>query len=194
MDEFNSIIDSEQKTEGRGIRIMSVFFMLPIIALVPLAIQQQSLASLLAAIGFLAVVASLFAMSTYQKKKYNKLGDTPLTLVPAFCKIGSEFSASIEITRENFNKVKRISITSWKYSKVSGDSYRYEKVWQASLTPTIKYNGNKTILAFSFTIPIGQQPSYTRFFSKNKHHWEVSFEFVESMQNIKRSWKLPVKI
>ena len=35
---------------------------------------------------------------------------------------------------------------------------------------------------------------YKSIFSKKKHHWEVRFEFVESMESITRTWKIPVKI
>jgi len=36
--------------------------------------------------------------------------------------------------------------------------------------------------------------TYQKFLSENKYHWEISFEFVESMESIKRSWKIPVRI
>jgi hypothetical protein len=192
MDESKSVIHSEEKNEGKGLQIASLFFAIPVISLTYSAIQNQSLGSLFGAVGFLSVVILLFVMGLFQKKKYNQLGVTPLTLVPSVCTIGTEFSGSIEVGRENFNKVNSLSISSWKYRKIS-DSYRFEKVWESTLTPIIKYNTNNTLLEFSFTIPIGHKPSYKRFFSSNKHHWEISFEFVESMNSIQRRWKIPVQ-
>ncbi|GAA6173367.1 hypothetical protein NBRC116592_30370 [Colwellia sp. KU-HH00111] len=194
MDEFKSVINSEEKNQGKGIQIFSMIFAIPAISLFYSAISEQSLGSLFGAIGFSLFVALMYGIGFFQKKKYNKLGATPLTLTPSFCTIGSEFSGSIEIPRTQFNKVKDLSITSWKYTKITNDSYQFEKVWESTITPTIKYKKNKTMLEFIFTIPEGSKPSYNGFFSKNKHHWEVSFEFVESMENIKRSWRIPVKI
>jgi len=56
----------------------------------------------------------MFFIGSFKKKKFNKLGTTPLTLNSDFCTIGDEFSGSIETKRENFNKIKMLSITSLK--------------------------------------------------------------------------------
>ncbi len=192
MDEFKSVINSQEKGEGKGIQIVSMFFLLPVISLLYTSIQNQTIGSLFGAIGFLVVVLLMFFIGKHRNNKYNKLGATPLTLTPAFCTIGSTCNGSIEITREKFNKVKTLSLSSWKYTRVSSD-YRFEKVWEHSLPLTSKFINNKTILEFSFVIPLGHKPTYKSLFSKNKHHWEVSFEFVESMDSITRTWKIPVK-
>jgi hypothetical protein len=191
--EFNSVIHSQEKTEGRGMQIVSMFFLIPVISLLYTSIENQSLGSLFGALGFLVVVLLLFFMGQFQKRKYRKLGHTPLTLIPSFCTIGSKCSGSIEVSREQFNKVKTLSLSSWKYTRVSSD-YRFEKVWEDSLPLTLKSINNKTILEFNFIIPIGHKPTYKSIFSKKKHHWEVHFEFVESMESITRTWKIPVKI
>lgn len=193
MDEFKSVIHSQEKTEGRGIQIISLFFLIPAISLLYTSIENQSLGSLFAALGFLVVVLLMFFMGQFQKNKYNKLGSTPLTLMPPFCTIGSKCCGSIEVSREQFNKIKNLSVSSWKYTRVSSD-YRFEKVWETSLPLTLKSVNNKTILEFNFIIPIGHKPTYKSIFSKKKHHWEISFEFVESMESITRTWRIPVKI
>lgn len=28
----------------------------------------------------------------------------------------------------------------------------------------------------------------------NKYHWEIRFEFVEKMETLQRTWKIPVKL
>ena len=193
MGEFKSVIYSQERTEGRGIQIMSMLFLIPVISFLYTSIESQSLGSLFGALGFLVVVLLMFFMGKFQKNKYNKLGSTPLTLIPSFCTIGSECSGSIEISREQFNKVKTLSLTSWKYTRVSSD-YRFEKVWEDSLPVTLKSINNKTFLEFNFIIPVGHKPTYKSILSKKKHHWEVRFEFVESMESITRTWKIPVKI
>lgn len=193
MDEFKSVIHSQEKNEGKGIQIMSMFFLIPVISLLYTSIKNQSLGSLFGAIGFLVVVLLMFFIGQFQKNKYKKLGSTPLTLTPSFCTIGSKCIGSIEITREHFNKVNTLILSSWKYTRVSSD-YHFEKVWEHSLPFTSKFINNKTILEFNFVIPLGHKPTYKSLFSKNKHHWEVSFEFVESMDSITRTWKIPVKI
>jgi len=194
VDEFKSVIQSQEKNEGKGMKIMSLFFLIPVISFLYTSIESQSIGSLFGAGGFLVVVLLLFFLGQFNKIKYNKLGSTPLTLTPSFCTIGSKCNGSIEVSRANFNKVKVLSLTSWKYTRVSSDNYRYEKFWENSIPITLQSMNDKTIIEFNFIIPIGHKPTYKSFFSKNKHHWEVSFEFVESMESITRTWKIPVKI
>ncbi len=116
------------------------------------------------------------------------MGKTPLTLTPSFCTIGEEFKGSIEIEKSNFNRVKEISITLW-HRTMRGDDSREDIVWQSSATTKINHVNCKTFLGFSFTIPHDKEPTNKGFFSENKFYWEVSFEYVESMHSIKRTWE-----
>ena len=193
MDELKIVIYSKEKNEGKGIMMIAAFFFIPVISLVYSSIDNQSLGSLFGAAGFLVVALLIFFMGRFQNKKYNQLGVTPLTLTPSFCTIGNEFSGSIEIKRKNFSKVKTLLITAW-IRDSSSESPRFEKTWESTIAPQIKFIENKTMLDFSFVIPVGKQPTGKRFLSNNSNHWEISFEFVERMDAIKRTWEIPVKI
>ncbi len=98
--------------------------------------------------------------------------------------------------KNKFNKVKRLSLTCWKTSKAGTDagSVRHDKIWETTITPTIKFVESKTTLDFEFTIPEGKKQTDERFTSHNKYHWEIRFEFVEKMETLKRTWKIPVKL
>ena len=59
------------------------------------------------------------------------------------------------------------------------------------------YHSDGTLLAVidvEEIYPHDKKPTNKGFFSENKYFWEASFEFVESMQSIKRTWEIPVKI
>lgn len=194
LDKNNKVIYSQESKHGIGLQILGVVLFLPALTFLYISTEASSPALYLFSGGFFLFSIILWTIGTYQKRKFNKLGKAPLTLTPSFCTIGEEFKGSIEIGKSNFNRVKEISITLWRRSKTIGDEYRTDKVWESNATTEIIYVGGKTFLGFSFTIPHDKEPTNKEFFSENKFFWEASFEFVESMQSIKRTWEIPVKI
>lgn len=194
LDKINKFIHSQESKHGIGIQIFGIVLFLPAITLLYISTESNSPATYLFSGGFFSFSILLWTIGAYQKRKFYTLGKTPLTLTPSFCTIGEEFKGSIEIEKPNFNRVKEISITLWRRSKTTGDEYRTDKVWESSATTKINHVNCKTILDFSFTIPHDKKPTNKGFFSENKYFWEASFEFVESMQSIKRTWEIPVKI
>jgi len=194
VDTINSVIRSQESTEGIFLQIFGIVLLLPAITLLCISTGTNPSATYLFSGFFLSFSILLLTIGTYQKRKFYKLGKTPLTLTPSFCTIGEEFKGSIEIGKPNFNSVKEITISLWRRSKTAGDESRQDKVWESSSTAKINHVDDKTILEFSFTIPHDKEPTKKGFFSNNKYYWEASFEFVESMQSIKRTWEIPVKI
>ena len=193
LDKMNKVIHSQESKHGIGLQIFGIVLFLPAITLLYISTESGSPATYLFSGGFFLFSIILWTIGAYQKRKFNKLGQTPLTLTPPFCTIGEEFKGCIEIGESNFNRVKELSITLWRRSKTIGDEYRTDKVWESNVTTEINFVGSKTILGFSFTIPHDKEPTRKGFFSENKFFWEVSFEYVESMQSIKRTWEIPVK-
>lgn len=184
---------SKESKTGVAIQVFGVICFFAAMTLLYTATTSNSPALYLFFAGFFSFSMLLWGIGAYQKRKFSKLGRTPLTLTPSVCKIGEEFKGSIEIEKPDFNRVKKISITLW-HRTMRGDDSREDIVWESSTITKINYVGGKTILAFSFVIPHGKQPTNKAFFSENKYFWEASFEFVESMQSIKRTWEIPVKI
>ena len=193
LDKINKVIHSQESKHGIVLQIFGIVLFLPVITLLYISTQASSPATYLFAGGFFLFSVILWTIGAYQKRKFCKLGKTPLTLTPSFCTIGEEFKGSIEIEKSNFNRVKEISITLWHRTR-RGDDSRDDIVWQSSATTRINHVNCKTFLGFSFTIPPDKEPTNKGFFSENKFFWEVSFEYVESMQSIKRTWEIPVKI
>ncbi|WP_152561606.1 MULTISPECIES: hypothetical protein [unclassified Alteromonas] len=193
MDKLNKVIHSQESKHGIAIQIFGTFCFLAAISLLYISTKSNSPAIYLFFGGFFSFSILLWVIGAYQKRKFYKLGKTPLTLTPSLCAIGEEFKGSIEIEKPSFNSVKEITITLWQRKRV-GDESRNDKVWESSATTKISHVNCKTILDFSFTIPHDKKPTNKEFFSENKYFWEASFEFVESMQSIKRTWEIPVKI
>jgi hypothetical protein len=193
VDTINKIIRSQESTGGIFLQIFGVVLLLTAIALLCMSTNTSSPATYLFSGFFLLFSILLLTIGTYQKRKFYKLGEAPLTLTPSFCTIGEEFKGSIEIKKPNFNSVKEITITLWRRSKMVGGESRNDKVWESNATTKINHVNCKTILDFSFTIPHDKEATEKGFFSNNKYYWEAGFEFVESMQSIKRTWEIPVK-
>lgn len=193
MDTINRVIRSQESKHGIFIQTFGIVLLLPTITLLCISTDTNSSARYLFSGFFLSFSILLWAIGSYQKRKFYKLGKTPLTLTPSFCTIGEEFTGSIEIEKPNLNSVKEITITLWHRTKVSDES-RNDKVWESTAAAKINHVNFKTILDFRFTIPHDKEATHKGFFSENKYFWEASLEFVESMQSIKRTWEIPVKI
>ncbi|MEQ3639962.1 MAG: hypothetical protein ABNH03_09400 [Alteromonas sp.] len=191
---MDKVIHSKESKTGIAIQIFGIICFLAAITLLYTSTKSNSPAIYLFFAGFFSFSILLWVIGAYQKRKFYKLGKTPLTLTPSICTIGEEFKGSIEIEKPNFLRVKEITITLWRRSKTAGDESRNDIVWESSAATNINHVDGKTILDFSFTIPRDKEPTNKGFFSENKYFWEASFEFVESMQSIKRTWEIPVKI
>ena len=196
MDEFKTIITSEEKSEGKGLYIAAILFLIPTLALIISSINNASAGAAIGSFVFFIFTLLLYILGSFQNKKYKQLGETPLTLIPSYCSIGKKASGSILIERNQFNKVKVLSLICWKTSKAGTDSgsMRHDIVWETIITPNIEFSESKTTLDFEFTIPEGKKSTDERFTSQNKYHWEIGLEFVEKMDALKRTWKIPVKI
>lgn len=196
MDEFCTVINCEEKDKGKGLYIASIFLFIPALGMGISAIFNASAEAGIGFLVFFVFSLLLYVLGSFQYKKHRQLGKTPLTLVPSFCTLGAKASGSISIEREQFHKVKNLSLTSWKSSPAGSDrgSLRYDVIWETTIEPSIEFIKSKTILDFEFTIPTEKKPTDERGTSRNKFYWEISFEFVESMDSIKRTWKIPVKI
>ncbi len=195
MDEFQTVIFSEEKNEGKGILIAAILFFIPTFALALSAIFNASVSAAIGSFVFLIFTSLLYICSVYSKRKYQQLGTTPLTITPGYCTLGDNINGSISVERAQFTKIKVLSLICWKKSKAGTDSgsVRQDKVWETSITPKINYLESTTILDFEFTIPADKKPTDERFTSAKKYYWELSFEFVESLSKLKRCWKIPVK-
>lgn len=194
MDKLNKVIHSKESKAGIAIQILGIICFLAATTLLYISTKSNSPAIYLFFAGFFSFSILLWVIGAYQKRKFYKLGKTPLTLTPSSCTIGEEFKGSIEIEKPSFNKVKEISITLWQSRKIIGDEYRQDIVWESSATTNINHVKGKTILDFSFIIPHDKEATNKGFFSENKYFWEASFEFIEPMQSIKRTWEIPVRI
>ena len=192
MNQLKNVIPSEEKNSGRNLHIVTlVFFAFISINALAMIFNNKDVASFYMLLPFYVVILLMYVIGRFQKKKYQKLGPTPLTLNPSSCTLGNPVNGSILIQRENFNKVTQLSITCLKQSSDSG-STRTDEIWKTSIEPKIEFENTSTILNFEFLIPRDKKASTKSFFSGKKYHWTIAFEFVESMESIKRTWKIPV--
>jgi len=192
MKQSTNVIPSEEKNSGRNLHIVTlVFFAFISINALAMIFNNKDVASFYMLLPFYVVIVLMYVIGRFQKKKYQRLGPTPLTLTPSTCLLGRPTNGSILIKRENFNKVKQLSLSCWKLSSNS-DSSRQDIIWSTSIETATEFTHMATTLNFEFVIPEGKKATTRSLFSGNKYHWEIAFEFVESMQSIKRTWKIPV--
>lgn len=194
MDEFKTVITSEEKSVGKSFYIAAIVLIVATFGFIFSSIQSASGGAAFG--GFLSFIFALtfYVIGSFKNKKYKQLGETPLTLIPSYCSTGSKTNGSILIKRKQFNRVKELSLICWKARDSSGDGTScWDIVWETTIIPNIEFSKSRTMLNFEFTIPEGTTPTDERFLSTNKYHWEIGFEFVEKMDALKRTWKIPVK-
>lgn len=187
-------IVSEERNAGKALQLVAAFFMIPVLGSLVLYFNDKgSAGALVGAFAFLVVSAMLFLIGRFQNNKYWSLGETPLTLYPGECLIGKPVRGKITIPQNDFKRVSRLSLTCWHYAKASSSDSRYTKVWDTSIETSFEFTDGQTQLSFEFVVPEGRKPTVQSGFSKNKYHWELGFEYVENMESIKRTWKIPVR-
>ena len=117
MEKLNKVIYSKESKTGVAIQIFGVVCFFAAIPLLHTSTKSNSPALYLFFAGFFSFSILLWVIGSYQRRKFSKLGKTPLTLTPSVCIIGEEFKCSIEIRKPDFNSVKEISITLWQRRK-----------------------------------------------------------------------------
>lgn len=196
INEFSRKIYSKEKNTGKGMYIAAVFFSLPVLGIAAeILVNQSDFNGLFIALPFAVFALLLFVIGKYQQKKYERLGKAPLTITPSVCTIGEKTSGSITIQKENFNKVQKLILTCLRMSSAKNNTNStttYTPVWTCDIEPVIHFSGGETKLEFTFMIPTGSKPTSGNWFKANKFHWELSFEYVETLDNIKRTWEIPV--
>ena len=113
---MDKVIHSKESKTGIAIQIFGIICFLAAITLLYTSTKSNSPAIYLFFAGFFSFSILVWVIGAYQKRKFYKLGKTPLTLTPSICTIGEEFKGSIEIEKPNVNRVKEISITLWPVS------------------------------------------------------------------------------
>lgn len=148
MDEFKAVINSEEKGEGKGMYIGALVLLIPAAGLGFSSINNASVGAGIGSFVFLIFALLLYILASFQNKKYQQLGKTPLTLIPSFCSIGQKTTGSITIERNQFNKVNVLSLICWRVIKAGTDagSQRHDLIWQTTITPHREFLASKTIL------------------------------------------------
>ena len=103
MVKLNKVIFSKESKTGVAIQIFGVVCFFAAIPLLHTSTKSNSPALYLFFAGFFSFSILLWVIGSYQRRKFSKLGKTPLTLNPSVCTIGEEFKGSIEITKPDFN-------------------------------------------------------------------------------------------
>lgn len=186
------IIASEEKNIGKVISITAL------VLLVFVLLNSMSLFSSSAKPGgwfllipFFVICALMLVIGRYQQKKYDRLGATPLKLSSDECKLGQSTRATITVGYNDFTRVNQLSLKCWRRNS-SSETTSYDEVWGAEITPTIRACPMGTELEFDIVIPADKKPTNRGGWGAKKYHWELSFEYVEAMTAIKRTWKIPV--
>ncbi len=187
-----SSISSEEKNIGKVISFSAlVLLLLVLIGSLSLVTAPSKPGSLFLLLPFLAMCGLMLVIGRHQQKKYDQLGATPLKLVPHQCRLGQSTKATISIGKKNFRRVNRLSLKCWRRHENS-HSTGYDVVWETELTPVVRPSAGGTELELDILIPVDKKPTNRGGWGAKQYHWQLSFEYVEAMTAIQRTWKIPV--
>ena len=192
MSDTATAILSEEKNTGKGlVGAGIVLFIISILAGFSIALGNSKAGSYFFIAPFFVMAGLLTVIGRHYQKKYQILGQTPLELEGGCCVIGQETPAKITVFKPNFGRVQELKLTCWR--RHSGSSQTgYQEVWSERFAVNQCTDAAHTQLSATIIVPEGKKPTTRSLMARNKHHWELSFEYVESMSLIKRTWKLAV--
>ncbi|KPA51914.1 hypothetical protein VT25_17680 [Photobacterium leiognathi subsp. mandapamensis] len=185
-------IHCKEKTIANVFFIFSFVLFLALLLITIAFIRNESagIIWLFAMLPFVAFLLLMFFIGRYYRKKYNLLGDTPLYLPETQYTLGRLLPAMIEIDHPQFTRVANVTLCC--LQSTSGRSSAINTVWQSDIMIEPEYSNNQTHLLFNLFIPTSEKATDTSGFSKAKYVWEVSFEYIDKMTKVKRSWVIPV--
>ncbi len=192
MSEAGKGILSDEKNAGQAlIGAGAVLFIVSILAGFSIALGNSKAGSYFFVIPFFVMAGLLAVIGRHYQKKYQILGQTPLHLKGSCCVIGQETPVKITVCKPNFERVHELKLVCWRRQSSSNQS-GYQEVWSDRFAVSKSTNSEQTLLCATIIVPEGKKPTTRSLLASNKYHWELSFEYVDSMSLIKRTWKLPV--
>ncbi len=141
------------------------------------------------AFGFLIFGGILYAFATYQKNKYQKLGDTPLALDDSSGFIGGHLKGRIRINKPNFTLVNSVTLSNWHY-RGGNNSTEYNQLSAETTNCKIVPDNNITWLEFDVSVP--ENGRATEHYGNGEYYWLLSIEFTKDLSLFKRSWPVHV--
>ena len=144
---------------------------------------------------FGAIALLFLLMGRYYQSKYHRLGESVLIPDNNLILQGQNSLGWVELERVGGNRVNSLTLTCLRqsnYSSGSESSTRYDVLWQTEVDIDVRHLPEQTQLQFELTIPMQYPPTYRNWFKGSQVRWQLSFEFVEAMVGIKRTWDIPV--
>ncbi|WP_068546011.1 hypothetical protein [Thalassotalea crassostreae] len=144
-------------------------------------------------IPFLLFCLVIYLIGYFLNKKFNRLGKTPLTVSASLIPKGVKQHASIFVNQSNFNRIKNVQLKCLytKYS-TSGGTVLPHVLFEKNIPIDSEFVCGTTTLSFEFEIP-KDMPSSNDDTPKINIDWELSFKFIDGLEEVSRTWTIHVK-
>lgn len=175
-------INSEQSKRSAQFKFVAYAISVIMIAGCLIALSMQvALNWPLIVICSLCIVGFLIA-SQSANNRFLVLGKAPLMLDSKVVMLGVETKGQIVINQPHFEKFNTAILQILAPGYESG----LNEIWSDTLPLTFEFDGDTTLLDFSFTLPTQiKLHSGTRFY--------LTISYVENMQEVKRTYRLNVR-
>ncbi|RCU49248.1 hypothetical protein DU002_12930 [Corallincola holothuriorum] len=190
-----AVINSQEKSVGKVFYILAgLMFTVCLLSAISIIRNEISLKPLFFITPFLAMAGLFFLIGKFQNRKFMMLGLTPLTLHVERSSESTLLSGTILIKQPDFQRITTLKLSSicTSHSQTTGNSAA--ELWSTTTTVEIELQAGKSLLHFRFHVPKDEIIRTNNPLSNNSFHWEIGFQYVYRMENITRTWKIPVKM
>ncbi|MDO6445577.1 hypothetical protein Q4493_07295 [Colwellia sp. 1_MG-2023] len=143
--------------------------------------------------SFLLFCLVIYLIGRFINKNFDRLGETPLTVRSTEIHKGLMHQASILIKQNNFSRVRNVLLkclyTRYSYS---GGTVLPNVIYEVHIPIRPEFDGNSTALNFEFEIPENMLSSDDKS-SKVRVEWQLSFKFLDGIEEVSRTWTIKVK-
>lgn len=193
MEEHNQsdLINCQEQSDAKWMFGFSAVLMLPVLFMLFMLLRSWSLVIFVTALCFFAFSALLYVLGRYHQSKFNALGETPLLLKPSSYVVGDTNKATIFINQRDFRRVSKVRFECIRECKSQSTGHEVLYHYDYQVKPV--EDGEKTRLEFEIKTSDQNPPTSDLItLSSVRIRWRLSFEYVEKMSLIRRTWEIPV--
>lgn len=187
----SGLIYSNEKNSAKWILGLAFVQLIAVLTLLYMVWRSWSFEIFVVALGFLLMFLVLFCIGKYHHNLFQALGETPLLLEPEHCVCGERTKATIFVSQRDFSRVSSLKFRCMREDK--SQTTRTEVLYEYHYTVEPANEADGTRLEFEIETQ-AQDPATSRLFTTSavRIRWELSFEYVEKMERIRRTWDVPV--
>lgn len=184
-------INSLEKSDAKAFYILSAVCSFIAGFIIWQAFLQTSSGGIWIAAFFFLIFGILFyCVGGYYRKKFSKLGPTPLFINEQSVHLGGGLGGQIRIDQPKFSKIHEVTLTNMYYR--GGDNFDHCEVLNTSKGECqIRHELGVTWLDFEVLVP--EYGCATKHKRNKKFYWLLSIEYTEDLSLVKRTWPIEIK-